>query len=367
VIVARLRIVFLLASADLAGGVRTVATYARLLGQRGHRVTVVSTPPRAPALKKKVKSLLLGRGWPRAPRPGPSHVDHPEIEHGRLERFRPICDRDVPDADVVIATWWLTAEWAAALSPRKGAKVHFVQGDDIETPGQPRDRVLATWRFPLRRIVCSRWLETLARERYGDPSASYVPNGIDLQQFSAPPRGKQPRPTAGLVYTDLEMKGCDVALSALAAAAPRLPGLRLVAFGSEPPSARLPLPPWAEYLPCPEQRRIPEIYASCDVWLWPSRREGFGLPVLEAMACRTPVVAAPAGAAPELLADGGGILLPAAEAASMARAIEEICNLSGSQWRALSDQARAAAEQHGWDRSVRLFEAALEAARDAAR
>ena len=40
-----MRIVFVLAEADLSGGVRTVATYARLLSERGHVVTIVSTPP----------------------------------------------------------------------------------------------------------------------------------------------------------------------------------------------------------------------------------------------------------------------------------------------------------------------------------
>jgi hypothetical protein len=46
----------------------------------------------------------------------------------------------------------------------------------------------------------------------------------------------------------------------------------------------------------------------------------------------------------------------------MAAAIERICSLSEGEWRALSDRARAVATQHGWDESVRLFEAALEVA-----
>ena len=317
-----MRIVFLLASADLAGGVRVVATYARFLQQRGHRVTVVSTPPREPPLRQKVKSVLRGRGWPRSPPLVRSHVDRPDVDHHRLERFRPIRDEDVPDADVVVATWWRTAEWAGALSRRKGAKVHFIQGDDIETPGQPEDRVRATWRLPMRRIACSRWLLDVARDRYGVTGVAYVPNGVDVKVFDAPPRGKQERPTVGLVYSDLAMKGCDVALAAVARAAHRLPGLQLLAFGSEPIPSGVVLPPDSVFHLRPDQARIPAIYASCDAWLWPSRREGFGLPILEAMACRTPVIASPAGAAPELLLEGGGVLLPSVEVTSMTAAIE---------------------------------------------
>jgi glycosyltransferase involved in cell wall biosynthesis len=148
-------------------------------------------------------------------------------------------------------------------------------------------------------------------------------------------------------------------------AARRLPELRLVSFGNMPVSPAVPLPARAEFTLLPEQSWIPQIYASCDAWLWPSRREGFGLPILEAMACGTPVIAAPAGAAPELLSEGGGILLPAAEPAAMADAIERLLALSSPEWRRLSEEARAVAARHTWGESVRVFESALEAARQA--
>lgn len=44
-------------------------------------------------------------------------------------------------------------------------------------------------------------------------------------------------------------------------------------------------------------------YNAADLLLWPSRFEGFGLPVLEAMACGTPVVCTNGGALPEVAAD----------------------------------------------------------------
>jgi glycosyltransferase involved in cell wall biosynthesis len=357
-----LRIVFLLSSADMAGGVRTVATYALHLIRRGHRVTVVSTPSRTPSWRARARSLVKGEGWLAGAARGRSHVDHPQIEHVKLGSFRPIVDADVPDADVVVATWWRTVEWAAALSPSKGAKVHFVQGNDVEAPSQPRERVLAAWRMPFHRIVCSRWLQDLIRVEHGDPDASYVPNGVDLEQFSTPPRGKQAHPTVGLVYAEMALKGCDLALAAIGEAARRLPGLRLVAFGNEGNLDGLPLPAGATFVRDPPQDRIPGLYASSDVWLWPSRREGFGLPILEAMACRTPVIATPAGAAPEILAQGGGELLSAAEPGPMAEVIVRLCSLPEAAWRTLSDRARLNAEAHGWERSIPLFEEALELA-----
>lgn len=59
-----------------------------------------------------------------------------------------------------------------------------------------------------------------------------------------------------------------------------------------------------------EEADLPRLYASATALLYPSRYEGFGLPALEAMACGTPVLAANAGALPEVVGTSG-ILLPA--------------------------------------------------------
>jgi glycosyltransferase involved in cell wall biosynthesis len=122
------------------------------------------------------------------------------------------------------------------------------------------------------------------------------------------------------------------------------------------------LPPRAEFHFRPPQSRLRELYAECDAWLFSSQTEGFGLPILEAMACRTPVIATPAGAAPELLADGGGILVNPEDPEDMARAIERIITLSESDWSRLSDLAFSTASRHNWDDSTDRFEAALQAA-----
>ncbi len=54
------------------------------------------------------------------------------------------------------------------------------------------------------------------------------------------------------------------------------------------------------------------LYAVADVYLQPSKAEGLGMPVLEAMACGIPCVATDTGALREVLEDGRGYLIPAA-------------------------------------------------------
>ncbi len=354
-----MRITFVLPHAGLAGGIRVAAIYAEALAARGHAVTAVSLPLRAPRLRSRVKSALTGRGWPGVP-VTPSHFDGRPVGHRVIDRHRQIVASDVPDADVVVATWWETAEWVAALPAAKGAKAYFIQHDETVTVGQPVDRVNATWRLPMKRIVVAEWLARIARERHGIDAVAVVPNGVDVDQFSSPPRGKAAVPTVGVLYSHTPFKGCDRSLTAFRLAAESVPGLRLVSFGQEAVDDALPLPAGSVYTRRPAQGEIPGIYAACDVWLFGSRSEGFGLPILEAMACGTPVIGTPAGAAPELIAQGGGILLDEATATEgMATAIRRIAAMTDGEWRALSAAARATAERNTWAEATDAFERAL--------
>ena len=121
------------------------------------------------------------------------------------------------------------------------------------------------------------------------------------------------------MYSLAQFKGSDIGLRAYELAAKAIPDLRLVMFGHDAPPQ--PLGPQVQFTRQPPQEKLREIYAQCDAWLFTSRLEGFGLPLLEAMACRTPVIATPAGAAPELLAGGGGILVKPEDPQDMANAI----------------------------------------------
>lgn len=61
------------------------------------------------------------------------------------------------------------------------------------------------------------------------------------------------------------------------------------------------IPSPSEYRWYADDERMARLYASCDVVLNPVRGEGFGLPILEAMACGTPVIAGAYSSMPELV------------------------------------------------------------------
>ena len=365
-----MKITFVLPSLSLSGGMRVLSIYTELLQQRGHKILIVSTPQRKPTLLEQLKSLLKGKGWQPTPQKELSHFDTVDVDRQVLETNRPITDRDVPDADVIMATWWETANWVSKLSPSKGAKVYFIQHYEA-FDYIPEGLVEATWRLPMHKIAVAQWLADIARNEYGDLSVSLVPPTVDTKQFydrksrSKQQQSKQSVPTVGLYYSTTPWKGCDIALKAFSIAAKKIPNLRLVAFGSgETPPPSLPLPEGTEYIMKPTQDQLRESYSKCDAWLFPSRSEGFGLPIIEAMACGTPVIGTPAGAAPQLLAGGGGILVKLEDPEDMALAIEQICQLSDAQWREMSEKALETVINYTWEDATDLFEAALYAARE---
>ena len=353
-----MKITFVLPHAGMEGGIRVIAIYAQRLMDRGHDVFLVSQPLSQPTWHDQLRSLVRHRRLKMAPQILPSHFDALTVPHRVIERTRPITDNDVPDADVVIATWWETAEWVSRLSSKKGAKAYFIQHHEI-FDYMPKGRVKATWFLPMHKITISKWLVDLAREEYGDNDVSWVPNSVNMEQFHAPPRGRRPEPTVGILYSETAWKGCDIGLSAFRRAAEEIPKLQLVSFGSSPPTKTAPLPEKTRFYLRPPQHQLRDLYAACDVWLCCSRSEGFGLPILEAMACRTPVIATPAGAAPELLSTGGGWLVPPENPHETSQAIIRLCQLSDEQWRTLSNKAHARASSYTWKDATDQFLAAL--------
>lgn len=356
-----MRITFLTPYPMFGGGIRAVATYAHELMKLGHTISVVSAGPRRLPLRNQLARVVKGAGWHRPP-PPKSHLDNiPGLN--RILLNRPTLDRvdDVPDGDVVIATWWETAEWAARLPKSKGTGVYFVQHHEVVFNNQPVDRVAATYRLPLRKICCAPWLQDLMRTAYGDATAEYVPYGVDHDLFTAPPRDKGTPMTVGFMYSRASFKDVGVAIRACEIARQTIPDLRVLTFGElkPTPDSELPLPDWMSFEQHPAQERIAEIYRSCDAWLFSSNCEGFGLPILEAMACRTPVIGTQTGVAPAAIGEGGGLLTPIGNAQAMADAIVHFSRLPDAAWRALSDTAVATAGRFRWDVSARAYEAAL--------
>lgn len=360
-----MRITFCQASADRSGGSRVIAQYADRFVRMGHEVAILSAERTRPPLRHRVKRALrraLGRETSPPYRAFlPTFVDDlPHVEHIRVRRQGPMVPSDFPDADVVVATWWRTAEWVRDLPESKGRKAYFIQGLESTIPGVPVERAEATFGFALQPITISRFLQRHVQRVRRRDDVAYVPNAVDLQQFDAAPRGRRTRPTACCIFTgDLPFKGFDLTLRALRRARSRLPELRVTCFGFRPPIGADALPDWFEFHCDPAQDRLASLYASADVFVHGSRVEGFGLPILEAMACRTPVVALPSGAAPELLEGGRGVCVEDLDADLLGDAVTRVLEMDESAWRTMSDLAYRHAHGYSLDDAARRMLRAL--------
>ena len=353
-----MKITFVVPTLNLSGGLRVIAIYADKLKQRGHEVTVVSPNKRIPPLKKRIRFFLQGRN-PTKDKFRTDFFNNLDVNLKILDQFGPVKNTDVPDADIVVATFWNTAEWVKEFSPNKGVKVYFIQHHETHH-WLPIERVIETYKLPFHKIVVSQWLVDIMKDQYGINDVALVENGVDPLLFNAPVRGKSKTPTVGVMYAEKSsFKGCDTSIKSVMLARESIPELKLIAFSAKKPTAELPLPSNTEFHLRPKQSLIKDIYSSCDAWLFGSRLEGFGLPILEAMACRTPVIGTTAGAAPQLIKEGSGYLVDIEDADAMAKAIVDVCKMPDSEWQSLSESAFQISKMHHWDDKVEKFEQEL--------
>ena len=95
---------------------------------------------------------------------------------------------------------------------------------------------------------------------------------------------------------------------------------------------------------------LPSLYAGADAFLFPSLYEGFGLPVLEAMACGTPVIDSHAGSIPEVAGEAALLVDPyhiEEMAAAMETVLEDPRMRDGMRERGLEQ-----AKRFSWERTA---------------
>jgi glycosyltransferase involved in cell wall biosynthesis len=295
------RITFLVPGRGLVGGIKVMGEYAGRLRNRGHTVTIVYR--RTSRNVKRWLQRLLRRQVPDA-------LDESGCPLVPVREFEA---SGVPDADAVVATGLRAVRAAATFPSQKGRLVEIVQGVTHMEEDPPRARDVMA--LPALRVAVSDAVATYLKDRFG-VEAVVVPNGVDHEQFYNPDRQFRAPRSVGMLYAPGEMKGTAEGFEAMRRVRERWPDVRLVLFGARRPEGA---PPRVEAVVRPRPGRLRTLYSSCEIWLAPSRSEGFGLPVLEAMACRVVPVATRCGGHEFIVEDGvSGFLVPVGDAQAMA-------------------------------------------------
>lgn len=98
------------------------------------------------------------------------------------------------------------------------------------------------------------------------------------------------------------------------------------------------------------------LYSGARAFVYPSLYEGFGLPVLEAMQCGTPVITSDVSSLPEVVGDAG-LLVPPTDADALASALLRLLN-GDTLAAGLSQRGLERAAGFSWDRTAQLTAAA---------
>ncbi len=128
-------------------------------------------------------------------------------------------------------------------------------------------------------------------------------------------------------------------------------GMRLV-FTGEPTAdladyiARCRVSTRVDFVGVVPEQELPSLYRGAEALIFPSLYEGFGLPIVEAMACGTPVVTANTTALPEVAGDAA-LLVDPTSVAQIAAAIEQIVSDTSLRWQ-LREKGLARAAQFSW-------------------
>jgi len=195
-----------------------------------------------------------------------------------------------------------------------------------------------------------------------------VPNGLDPRFLESLPSGAicslkerlgLKRPYVLFLSSGDPRKGMEEACEAFRIASSRgLAGFDLVVAGYLPPNS-------GDFLRAagdPERVRVLGVVGDGDLrallegartLLFPSRYEGFGLPLLEAFARRTPVVACLNSSIPEVAGDAA-LLVPTGDAEGLAEALERL-ESDGELRRALVDRGSQRCREFTWERAARLM------------
>lgn len=261
------------------------------------------------------------------------------------------------------------ANLAPLAGPRRAVVIHDAAA--LRHPGW-YSRTYAAWqRLLLPAIARRAWrvitVSDFARRELAEllgVDAAVVPGGVD-ERFRP---DADPEPARRALDLDRPYVLCVAShtarknLSALAPAAAALAAEDIdlvVAGGHRPQFAREHDLEILRPLGHVDDALLPGLYAGATAFALPSLYEGFGLPVLEAMACGTPVVAATTAALPETC--GGAALLAEPDGEAFAAALVRLLGDEAEQER-LRSAGLERVRGFSWDATARAVDALLSGA-----
>jgi glycosyltransferase involved in cell wall biosynthesis len=217
-----------------------------------------------------------------------------------------------------------------------------------------------------RAIVLSRAFASILERQYGvrADTIRVVPGGVDLQRFQRLTSKREAkeslgwpsdRPTVVSVRRLVRAKGLENLIDAVLELKKTVPDILVIIAGRGPlaedlqrRTRELQLDHWVRFAGFIAEESLSTLYRAADLFVVPTiALEGFGLVVLEALACGTPVLVTPVAGLPEVVTNlEPGLVLGGASARDIARGVSDA--LLGRVQLPSEEQCVAYAQRFDW-------------------
>ncbi len=259
----KVRLIFVLQSMGLSGGIKSVFEHANMLSERGFSVEIWGLDAK-------------NRPWDTADK----------LKIRTFKNYERLTVALSNEEAIKVATWWETSHpvWLASIV--KGIPVYFIQ--EFETWFYPDDlvaqaTVVSCYRKEFNNLTESSYNQDELRAI--GLSSTLIPLGFD-ETIYKPLKIKRDDQTLLAIGRSFFQKNFKFTFNAWKYLGNQRPNM--VLFGTEPEMEKM--DPKIKYITKPSNEEVNELYNKATVFVQTSRHEGFCLPILEAMATGCPVV-----------------------------------------------------------------------------
>lgn len=266
------------------GGVKVVHEYANRLAQKGHVITLVYPIQLQTNFRYRLKKVLVNQ-YDKIT--GNKHeLYYTPVPEVTVLVVKNISNKYIPGADAIIAVGWQTAGAVANLSLACGKKYYLLQS--LETYFGNVKGVLHTYHLPLKKIAISNWIIKEINS-LNETALGPLGNAINTSEFYIESDNTNRPFDVMVIYHPSKIKGAKDALTVLKTLKGKNQKLTTVLVAPRQPIHHI--PKWISVYIKPDIDTLRKLYNSSKVFLHTSFWEGWGLPVMEAIACGCAVAA----------------------------------------------------------------------------
>ena len=241
-----------------------------------------------------------------------------------------------------------------------------LHGGDVKGIDNYQKEVLSfCLRFTDRVTTVSELLkeELLGKVEYDPERVTVVHNGFDASIWNSKAEVSRRKKHLVSVGSLRHVKGHDVLIRAFAEVKRKHPEASMTIIGEggkrkeyESLIASLGLDDHVHLTGWLSQEKVKEELDTASVFVFPSRSEGFGIALLEAMASGLPIIASRVGGIPEVVAGTDALLVPPDDPAVLASVLSD--KLSDKTWQKKSRRSsRQRAQEFSWEKATEKYKA----------